>query len=144
MSPDSSEMFLVVETQLALRDLQQAESQFKRYMIRVGCPVGLLVTPEELRIYEDQYLSNSPDSVRLVTQFDTSKVLSFRSQEPQVEEREFLFEQTVQKWLERLAANLDMSEYEPSLQDALRWYVVPALLEGTIQAGGFRYASRAT
>lgn len=143
-SPDSSEIILIVETQLAIKNLQETESQLKRYMLHVGCPVGLVVTPDKLRIYKDQYLSSSLDSVRRVAEFDISKVLNFRSQDPQIEEREFLLEQRVQEWLEKLPANLDLPQYEPSLKDALRWHVLPAIFEGTIQAGGLRYTSRTT
>ncbi len=141
-SPDSSEIRLIAETELAVKDMQQSENDLKQYMRAVGCPIGLLVTPAKLRIYNDQYLSDSLDSIQLASEFDISNTLNFRSREPQEEEREFLFEQKVQSWLERLASNLDLSEYERSLQEALRWYVVPALLDGTIQAGGPRYTSR--
>lgn len=142
-SPDSSEITLIAGIELAISDLRETENQLKRYMRKVGCPVGLLVTPDKLRIYNDQYLSNSLDSIQLASEFDISRALNFRSREPQMEEREHLFRQSVQRWLERLASNLELSEYEPSLQEALRWYVVPALLDGTIQAGGPRYTSRA-
>src|SRR5437763_9711626 len=107
---------LIIRSSRTIRSVPSPTRHAKQW--RKNCAeIGLIVTPDKLRVYKDHYLSNSLDSVRLVAQFDISKVLRFRSQEPQVEEREFLFEQRVQKWLERLATNLDMSEYEPSLQE---------------------------
>lgn len=135
-SPDFSEITLVAETKLAVEDLQEAEFRLKRYMVQVNCPVGLLLTPGKLRIYSDQYISNSSDSVRLVGEFDIPKILSFHSEDPNSGGSEDLFEQRVQEWLQGLATSLEISNYESPLKEALRKYVVPSISGGIVRAGG--------
>jgi hypothetical protein len=59
--PDTSKIAMVAEVKTDARNLDTSERQLKRFMSGMGCPVGLLVTPRLLRLY--QYASLSEDSI---------------------------------------------------------------------------------
>jgi hypothetical protein len=77
-SPDSTEIRLIAEAKLSLPDITSAEKALKLAMLRMASPVGLLVTPEKMWVYVDRYVSQSPESVDRVAEFDISKFLSFK------------------------------------------------------------------
>lgn len=52
--PEPSEIALVVEVKASSRAIGESERQLKSYMAAVRSPVGLLVTPDWLRIYRDR------------------------------------------------------------------------------------------
>ncbi|MGA8029203.1 MAG: hypothetical protein WB992_18845 [Bryobacteraceae bacterium] len=54
--PEPSEIALVAEVNISSRSIEDSEYQLKNYMAAIRSPVGLLVTPEHLRIYRDRYL----------------------------------------------------------------------------------------
>ena len=47
-----------VEVKLHEDDLDQAEQQLKRYMFGMRCPLGLLVTPERMRLLRRENIVN--------------------------------------------------------------------------------------
>jgi hypothetical protein len=63
---DTPGMLLLVETKLSSQNPSEDESQLKSYMWRVRCPVGLLITPDEIVVFRDTYTSFSEKSVRRV------------------------------------------------------------------------------
>jgi hypothetical protein len=75
-SGDGSEFMMVVETKWHEHDLSKAEAQLKAYMSAVRSPVGLLVTPNQLRIFRDRYLPFPDISVEEVGTFDVSELLA--------------------------------------------------------------------
>jgi hypothetical protein len=129
---DGSDIALVVEAKTTFRDLGRAEDQLKEYMTAMKCPVGILVSPERLWLYEDRYLDSS-ESVKPVANFDVSNVLRFQ---PSGSERNsgLLFEEKVQSWLEGLRTEAGLRELPPDLRTAVRVYVDPAILNGSIRA----------
>ena len=130
---------LVAEVKLSLRDKSQAEEQLKRYMVSMRCPVGLLVTPEKLWIYNDSYSGPGLASVDCMGEFPLfglrvlqTDVAAFPSQAA------FALEQAFQRWLEGLSMESERQKLPPDLREALEEYVVPALNEWQVRAAGPR------
>jgi hypothetical protein len=133
---DGSDLEMVVKATTAIPDFGIAEGQLKKYMASMKCSVGMLVSPERLWLYEDRYLDSS-DSITLVDSFDVSKVpdfARFRSERNSAS----LFEEKVQSWLEGLRTEAGLRELPPELRKAVRVYVDPAILNGSIRAAGPR------
>ena len=131
---DSSDIALVVEVKTSVPDLENSERQLKEFMTAMGCPVGLLVTPQRLWLYRDRYLGTSEDSIVRIGEFDVHDVLNF---EPSGVGRKsgFEFEQFVQAWLEGLGTEAGLRELPAELRRVAEWYIVPAISQGTIRAG---------
>jgi Uma2 family endonuclease len=129
---DGPDVVLVVET--AIRDVRSAEGQLKEYMTAMKCPVGILVSPDRLWLYEDRYLDSSAESIRPVANFDVSNVLGFKPSES-THNSELEFEAKVQSWLEGLRTEAGLRELPPDLRRAVREYVDPAISNGPIRAG---------
>jgi hypothetical protein len=91
-SGDGSEFMMVVETKWHEQDLSKAEAPLKTYMRSVRSPVGLLVTPNQLRIFRDRYLPSPDISVEEVGRFDVSELFGLvckrRGSERRIEIRE--------------------------------------------------------
>ena len=66
---DGTDFVLVVEVKRYPTQLAETESQLRQYMLAMRCPVGLLATPRTLRLYNDQYLSATEESVKLVGEY---------------------------------------------------------------------------
>lgn len=133
---------LVVEVKLALSDRSRAEEQLKQYMVSMRCPVGLLVTPEWLWIYNDSYSAPGLASVECVGEFPLSglRALQLDAGVASRQQAEFALEQAVQRWLEGLSTESERQKLSPALREALEEYVVPALNEGQVRAAGPRAA----
>jgi hypothetical protein len=127
--PDGLEIALVVEVKMSVRDLEVSEQQLKRFMAGMGCPVGLLVTPEQVLLYRDEYLSSSEDSITKVGEFDAKHILNF----PRAENA-LAFEGSVQSWLESMSTESGLRQLSPELRTAAQRYIVPAISQGTIRA----------
>jgi hypothetical protein len=131
---EGSDIALVVEAKTAVRDLESAEHQLKRYMTGMQCPVGILVSPERLWLYRNRYLDSPADSVARVGEFDVSNVFHFT---PSGSGRNsaFAFEAEVQSWLEGLRTEAGLRDLPADLRRAVRLYIDPAISNGTIRAG---------
>jgi hypothetical protein len=140
--PEGWEPALVVEAETALHDLETLERKLKRYMSGTHCPVGLIVTPQQLRLYRNRYLSSSQDPIELVGAFDVHDVLHYR---PPGDGRDdaFEFEGFVQAWLEGLSTEAGLRELPAELRRAAQWYIFPAVSEGVVQAAHPRSPLRA-
>ena len=46
-----------------LQNLDRTEAQLKQYMVRMQCPIGMLITPERMWLYRDTYTTRAPDSI---------------------------------------------------------------------------------
>lgn len=130
---DGWEPALVVEAKVNAEDSKSTERQLKTYMFGTLCPVGLIVTPSQLRLYRNRYLSSPEDSVNLVGAFDLHDVLHYR---PPADGRDetFEFERFVQSWLEGLSSETGLQELPAELRHAVRWYIFPAVTQGVVQA----------
>jgi hypothetical protein len=134
VGPESSEIALVVDVKTDLRDRETAEHQLKKFMSAMGCPVGLLVTPQRLWLYRDRYLAASEDSITQVGEFDLKRVLRFEPSGASHKDA-FAFEELVQSWLEGLASESGLRELPSELRRAAELHIVPAISQGTIRAG---------
>jgi hypothetical protein len=142
LAEDAPRMLLIVETKLSPQDRSRDESQLKSYMLQMRCPVGLFVTPEEIVIFRDSYTAHSEQSVRRVGVFPAPKDwLVFKTpQTTHGTDLAWRFEENVKAWLERLrSSSADyVKEFPKETQEAVIEYVLPALAEGTVRAGGPR------
>lgn len=137
-SPDSTEVKLVVEAKLQSSELQKTEQQFKNFMIQLRCPLGLLVSPQRLRVYRDRFTSDSEDSVELLGDFDITGLIKFQ---PPSTGAAVAFERAVQSWLEDgLSRSASRSQAtDPKLVEIINHYILPAVETGIVRAAGPRY-----
>src|SRR5579871_4380360 len=95
--PEASEVALVVEVKTSSRAIDDSERRLKSYMADVGSPVGLLVTPERILVYRDQYLPSLEDSIKKVGEFDVTDLLRFEVTGNAASDA-LAFERQVQSW----------------------------------------------
>lgn len=139
--PDSSDVALVVEVMLSSQALENSERQLKANMASLGSPVGLLVTPQWIRLYRDRYLPSVEDSITKVGDFDSSEILRFRpTQNPVADSLDF--ERHVQSWLEGLSTESGLRSLSPDFKRAAQMYIVPALSQGIVRSGHPRAQNR--
>ena len=131
--PESSDIVLVVEVKTSERNLRTSESQLRRYMVGMRCPVGILVTPKRFRLYRDRYLGTSDDSITQVAEFDTKHVLKSKISGDDRED-EYKFVRFVQAWLEGLNSEAGLRELPDDLRRAAQLYVFPAVSQGVVRA----------
>ena len=137
--PEPSEIALVVEVKTSSRVVDDSERRLKSYMAAVRSPVGLLVTPDRLRIYRDRYLPSPEDSIARVGEFDVKGLLRFDATGNAIAEG-LAFERNVQSWLEALSTESGLRELPPELRRAVERYIVPALAQGSVRSGHPRSA----
>ncbi len=131
--PEPAEIALVAEVKTGIRSLHDSERQLKNYMAAVSAPVGLLVTPEHLRIYRDQYIP-SGDSIVRVGEFNLTNILRFEKSGNAVADA-LGFERQVQSWLETLSTESGLEELTLEFRRAAQMYIVPALTQGSVRSG---------
>jgi hypothetical protein len=137
---EAQQFVLVAEAKTTIPDAEfsSTERQLKWYMASMRCPVGLLVTPQRLRIYHDQYRGSPEDSVILVGDFDVSQV--FKKFDLLRRDADPAFQSLVQEWLENLGTEAGMNALPDDLRDAARLYLLPAVTHGALRAGHPRVA----
>jgi hypothetical protein len=67
---------LVAEAKMATASLDRTAIPLKEYMLQMGCAVGIILTPQVLRIYKDQFRERTENSIELVGDFPSSELLS--------------------------------------------------------------------
>jgi hypothetical protein len=127
-SPDEPRVTLVIEAKVHLPNLDRSEAELKQYMVRMQCPIGMLITPERMWLYRDSYTTRAPDSIRRVGEYNIKSL--WREPPPSQETR---FEAFVQHQLEDLA-KIPAQELPSDLRDALRDYIIPAITTGDVRA----------
>src|SRR5436305_159056 len=141
-SSDSNELRLICEVRMQAREIPAAERQLKEAMARLSCPLGLLFTPEILRIYSDRYTSYvSSESVELLGEFESRSLLRFLyPPKPESQLNEQQFQEAVQQWLESLpeAYSSDVVS-DTRLSGILAAFIVPAVASGHVSAAAPRY-----
>jgi hypothetical protein len=125
---------LVVEAKVTLHNLTRTEQELKQYMVRMRCPIGLLITPEHMWLYRDFYTVDSTQSVQRVGEFDVAKLWHRKPPALGVD-----FEAFVQQWLEELGAEYPNRELPRELNEALGEYILPAVATGDMRAAHVRY-----
>jgi len=138
-SPDSTEVNLVVEAKLRFPDFAAAERQLKHYMLQIRCPLGILISPERLWIYRDQFTSNSEESIERLGEFATAGLVPFQPASSITDPKAAAaaFEDAVQDWLESLPSS-NTRGLERKLRSAIDHYIVPAIENGIVGAAGPR------
>jgi hypothetical protein len=139
--PDASDVTLVVDVKLSNEALEDSERQLKASMASLGSPVGLLVTPQKLRLYHDQYLPSPEGSIARVGDFDVNHVLRFRATQ-NLQSDALDFERRVQAWLEGLSTESGLRSLSPDLKRAAQKYIVPALAQGVVRSGHPRFTTK--
>src|SRR5579863_8673223 len=136
-SRDSTEVKLVVEAKLQSSELQKTEQQFKNFMLQLRCPLGLLVSPQRLRVYHDRFTSDSENSIELLGDFDIAGMIQFQSSSTGAA---VAFEKAVQSWLEddlsRIASRSQVKDRK--LLEIIDHYILPAVETGIVRATGPR------
>jgi hypothetical protein len=137
---DGTESVLVVEAKLHPVPLVETERQLKQYMLAMRCPVGLLATPKKIRLYYDQYLSATEDSVKLVGEYAAPSDWAAWQQRPGSAQVGAGFEDAVRKWLEGLSTESALRSSSPDVRQAAEEYLIPALNQGVVRAARPRKA----
>jgi hypothetical protein len=137
----SSEVRLICEVKMSPQQIASGEIQLKQAMARLSCPLGLLFTPEILRVYSDEYTSDNPtDSVELIGEFDSRSLLGYTRAKGANPQSEQAFQSDVQRWLEALPQSFssDALGNEP-LAAILTTFIIPAVASGQVSAAAPRY-----
>jgi hypothetical protein len=139
-SADSTETRLLVEAKLNLMDHEHAEEQIKNAMLDLSCPVGIVVTPEKMWVYADEYTSTSPSSIRLAGEFSVRDLLRYKRSGSEEGGEERRFESFVQHWLETLPQTATRERVtDEKLRAVLNRFILPAVETGDIRAAAPRY-----
>lgn len=101
----------------------EVERGLKEYMVNGNCSVGVILTPARLRIYTDEYLSRSIDSVKLVGDFPTQELFGTASNMKTRPE----LESELIDWLDRLADASYFSGSDPIMDRTINRYIVTAV-----------------
>ena len=133
--PDSTEVLLVVEIKGNVADQKSAEAALKSYMVHMSCPVGMLVTPEQVRFYRNRYTDYAPQTVESIGECLTRELLETL---PRWAVTESDLERLVEEWLESLRVGGDRS-WPPAVREAIESSVLPVVSGGVVRAGGPRW-----
>jgi hypothetical protein len=102
-------------------------------MVRQQCPAGIFVTAEEALFLRNRYTSYEVDSVQPIASCRTTGLLGIRAEGIS----EAMLLEVVENWLENLGASSARS-FPSAAREAIERYVVPAVIEGVVQATGRR------
>src|SRR3989442_325487 len=125
-NPDSPKALLVAEVKTGPADVAAADAQLRAYMASMGCPTGLLVTPERIRLYRHTYTGYSLQAVQLVAGFPTRDVLAAVGSSTTYSGLERL----VQEWLEDLKFKQHTLELPSHVREPIEENLLPALAAG--------------
>jgi hypothetical protein len=120
---------LVGEAKGATANLGEAALQLKEYMLRIGCPVGIIFTPQVLRIYRYRFLGRTQDSIELVGDFPSGELLEARVP---VAGSESAVESSLFGWLDELAHTGQVAVSDPRLKSAINEHILPAVSGGRV------------
>ena len=120
---------LVGEVKGAKANLDEAAFQLKEYMLLMGCPVGIIFTPQVLRIYRNRFLGPTQDSVELVGDFQSGELLG--TGQP-LAASESAVESALLGWLEELAHTGQVTVSDQSLESAINEHILPAVSGGIV------------
>ncbi len=138
--PDSPRVQIAIVALLNDKTVEGAAQQLRRYMIKMSCPVGLLISPEKLHIYRNPYTGSDEKTIDEVGNFQLGDDFRSFAQEAggYVKNQEEFFENYVQDWLEHLPNSSEIERLPANFKSALERYVIPALETGVVRAAGPR------
>ena len=125
----------MVEVKGNVADRKSAEAALKSYMVHVSCPVGMLVTPEQVRFYRNRYTGYTPQTIEMIGECATGELLGTPTRGAAIESD---LERTVEEWLESSRAGGDGS-WPLAVREAIESSVLPAVSGGIVRAGGPRW-----
>ena len=120
---------LVGEAKGATANLGETALQLKEYMLLMGCPVGIIFTPQVLRIYKYRFLGRTQDSIELVGDFPSVELLEARET---VAGAESAVESTLVGWLDELAHTGQVAVSDQRLKLAINEHILPAVSGGRV------------
>jgi hypothetical protein len=120
---------LVAEAKGATANLDEAAIQLKEYMLRTGCPVGIIFTPKVLRIYKYRFLGRTEDPIELVGDFPSGELLERRGPGAGSESA---VESNLLGWLDELAQTGQAAVIDPRLNSAINEHILPAVSGGRV------------
>jgi hypothetical protein len=133
-TPDTLELTLVVQAKVQIDNLERVEADLKRYMVRMHCPLGAIITPEHLWLYRDFYTSRDARSVERIGDYELASVWP---RKPPADPG--AFEDFVQGWLEGLVDTRSV-ELPRMLRDVVNEYLEPAVFGADIRAAHPRFS----
>ena len=120
---------LVGEAKSATANLDEAAVQLKQYMLRMGCPVGIVFTPKVLRIYKNRFLGRAEDSIQMVGDFPSGELFKARQAAAGAE---LAVESALVEWLEELAQTGQVAVSDPHLKSAIDEHILPVISGGRV------------
>ncbi len=125
----------MVEVKASVADQRGADAPLKSYMVHMSCPVGMLVTREQVRFYRNRYTDYAPQTIKMIGECPTSELLGTL---PQGAVTESDLERPVEEWLESLRTGDDRS-WPSAVREAIESSVLPVVSGGVVRAGGPRW-----
>lgn len=125
--PGSFHSLIIVEVKSGTLT-SDSEAQLRAYMWEMSCPVGLLVSPKQIFLYQNRFTGYSSDSVEKVGSYPAPANWSGYGSRGQ----EWEFERQVERWLKGLADHSD--DLPTDAAEAMQRVVLPGLLQGDIHA----------
>ena len=120
---------LVGEAKASADNLDEGAHQLKQYMLRMNCPVGVILTPTILRIYKDRFVGRTQDSIELVGDFPSAEL--FEAWQP-VANTASAIESALVGWLDNLAQTGQVGVGDPRLQAVIGEHILPAISGGRV------------
>ena len=120
---------LVGEAKGAGADIEEEALRLKEYMLQMGCPVGIILTPQVLRIYKYRFLGRTQDPIELVGDFPSGELLEAR--EPAAG-AESAVESALIGWLDELANAGQVGVRDQRLRSAINEHILPAISGGRV------------
>jgi len=120
---------LVAEAKSATANIEEAALQLKEYMLLMSCPVGIILTPQVLRIYKYRFRGRTQDPIELVGDFSPRELLG--KLEP-LAGGESAVESTLVGWLDELAHAGQVAVSDQRLRSAINEHILPAVSGGRI------------
>lgn len=120
---------LVAEAKGTAANLDEVALRLKQYMLWMNCPVGIIFTPQVLRIYKDRFLGRTQDSIEMVGDFPTGELFNARQQ---VVVSESAVESTLFQWLDELAHTGQVRVSNQRLRSAIDEHILPAISGGRV------------
>jgi hypothetical protein len=118
---------LVAEVKGVAASLDEAALPLKQYMLRMSCPVGIILTPQVLRIYKDRFLARTVDSIVLVGDFPSGELLKARKPVTELAIESALFE-----WLEEVAETGQARVRDVHLKSVIDEHILPSISGGRV------------
>lgn len=120
---------LVAEAKEETGNLDEVAVSLKHYMLQMSCPVGIILTPQTLRIYKNRFLGRAEDSIQLVGDFPSGELFKLRQPAAEVESA---LKSTLVQWLDELANTGQVRVSDPRLKSAIGEYILPAVSGGFV------------